>query len=245
MDNSFLVGLSAQMALRQRMDVTANNLANMTTSGFKAERLVMRDLEEKPAQASEKPKDIAFVDVWQLQRDFSAGPVEHTGNPLDLAIESEGFFVVQTPAGQAYTRDGHFSLDGTGRLVTRGGYPVLGGGAPIQLDPNLGEIQVTRDGRIMQQGVEAGALDTVAFDTPSALEKVGDNLWKGVGQPPRPPQSLRISSGFLEGSNVNAISELTEMIEISRAYQSVSKMISQADELRQQSIEKLSQVGAG
>lgn len=242
MDNSFVVGLSAQQVLRQRMDVTANNLANMTTAGFKTEHLVMRELSEKPAMASDKPKDIAFVDAWMLQRDFSAGNLEKTGNPLDLALESEGFFSVQTPAGLAYTRDGRFSIDASGQLVTRDGYPVLGGGSPIQLDPNVPDVGIARDGSITQSGAIVGTLDTVAFDTPGGLEKIGDNLWKGTGQAPRPVNSLRISQGMVEASNVNAITEMSAMIEISRAYTSVSKMISDADELRQSSIDKLARV---
>lgn len=244
MDNSFLVGLSAQQVLRQRMDVTANNLANMTTAGFKTEHLVMRELSEKPAMAADKPKDIAFVDAWMLQRDFSAGSMEQTGNPLDLALEGEGFFTVQTPAGTAYTRDGRFSMDAAGQLVTREGYPVLGGGSPIQLDPNQPDIGIARDGSISQAGAIVGTLDTVAFDTPGGLEKIGDNLWKGTGQAPRPVNSLRVMQGMTESSNVNSIQEMSAMIEISRAYTSVSKMISDSNELRQTSIDKLARVGS-
>src|SRR5215470_15797203 len=114
MDNSFMVGLSAQQVLQQRMDTTANNLANMTTAGFKAEHLVMRQLSERPAAADESPTDINFVDAWQLQRDFSAGPLEQTGNPLDMAVDGKGFFAVQTADGEAYTRDGRFSMDNQG-----------------------------------------------------------------------------------------------------------------------------------
>ncbi|MBU6318764.1 MAG: flagellar basal-body rod protein FlgF [Alphaproteobacteria bacterium] len=243
MDNSFMVGLSAQQILRQRMDVTANNLANMTTAGFKAESVITRPLSEAPATASDTPNDIAFADAWTLQRDFSAGEMERTGNPLDLAIEGEGFFSVQTPAGPAYTRDGRFSLDAAGQLVTRAGQPVLSGGGPLILDPTAGNVAVARDGSVSQNGLLVGALDIVAFDTPAALEKLGDNLWRATDEAPRPPQALRVASGFIEGSNVNAIEQITQMIEISRTYQSVSKMISQADELRATSIEKLARVG--
>jgi len=96
-----MVGLSAQQVLRQRMDATANNLANMTTNGFKAEHVITRELSEKPAAAADTPTDISFADAWTLQRDFSAGPLQRTGNTLDFAIEGEGFFVVQTQAGEA------------------------------------------------------------------------------------------------------------------------------------------------
>jgi flagellar basal-body rod protein FlgF len=243
MDNSFFVGLSAQQILRMRMDTTANNLANMSTVGFKADSLVMRELREKPAEARDLPNGVSFADAWRLQRDFAPGPLQRSANPLDVALEGEGFFALQTPAGTAYTRDGRFSVDADGQLVSRSGYPVLGGGGPIVIDPAAGEIAFGRDGGVMQNGVLLGALDIVAFDTPEALEKLGDNLWRAIDQTPRAPQDLRVAGGFIENSNVNAIAEMTQMIEISRAYQSVSRLISQADELRATSIKALAQVG--
>jgi flagellar basal-body rod protein FlgF len=242
MDNSFVVGLSAQQVLRQRMDLTANNLANLSTAGFKVERLVTRELTEKPAAASDLPKDIAFVDGWMLQRDFSTGSLQRTGNPLDVAIEGEGFFTVQTQAGTAYTRDGRFTLGPDGALTTRRGDPVLGEGGPIQLNPAGGEIAIAADGTIRQDGLEIGRLQVQAFDTPGALEKLGDNLWKATDEAPRPPEGMRIAGGFVEGSNVNAVFEITQMIQISQAYQSVSGMLSQSDDLRSQSIDKLARI---
>jgi flagellar basal-body rod protein FlgF len=243
MDNSFMVGLSAQRMLQDRMDTTANNLANLTTAGFKAEALVMRKLSEKPAMASDIPNEIDFVDAWQLQRDFSTGPMEQTGNPLDMAIEGEGFFVVQTPKGEAYTRDGRFMLSPAGQIVTSSGELVMGSGGPISVDPSGGPLSVTREGTIEQDGAQIGTIRTVAFDTPGALEKTGGNLWRATGETPRAPVNSHVSSGFVEGSNVNAVVQLTDMIEISRAYAAVSNMISTQDELRGASIEKLSRVG--
>lgn len=238
-----MVGLSAQQVLQQRMDMTANNLANMTTSGFKAERLVMRELSEKPAAAHDIPNEIAFVDAWMLQRDFSTGPLEQTGNPLDLAIEGEGFFVVQTAAGEAYTRDGRFTLNEQGQVVTKAGDLVMGDGGPITVDPEGGQFTISREGTLEQNAAQLGTFRVVAFDTPGALEKVGSNLWRATDEQSRPPENSRVAAGFVEGSNVNAVAELTQMIEISRAYQAVSKMISQSDELRAASIEKLARVG--
>lgn len=237
-----MVGLSAQQVLRQRMDATANNLANMTTAGFKVEHIVSRELSEKPATAADLPNDIAFADAWTLQRDFSSGPLERTGNPLDFAIEGEGFFVVQTQGGDAYTRDGRFNLDSQGQIVTRNGDPVMGEGGPITLDPQGGPISVARDGSINQDGVVVGKLQVSTFDTPGALEKIGSNMWRATDEAPRTIEP-RIAGGFIEGSNVNAVMELTEMIEISRTYASIAKMISQSDELRGTSIEKLARVG--
>ena len=243
MDNSFMVGLSAQQVLQQRMDVTANNLANMTTAGFKTEQLVMRKLSEKPAAASDNPTEIAFVDAWMLQRDFSTGPLEATSNPLDLAIEGEGFFAVQTKDGEAYTRDGRFALNDLGQVITHNGDLVLGDGGPITTNPSGGPISISREGTISQDGAEVGAFRTVAFDTPGGLEKIGASLWRATDEAPRPPQNSRIAAGFVEGSNVNPVAELTAMIEISRTYEAVSRMIAQSDQLRGASIEKLASVG--
>jgi flagellar basal-body rod protein FlgF len=239
MDNALMVGLSAQQVLRQRMDLTANNLANMTTTGFKVERLVMRELTEKPALASDRPTDIDFVDGWRLQRDMAPGTLQRTGNPLDAAIEGEGFFTVQTPAGEAYTRDGAFSLDANGALMTHEGFPVIGDGGPITLDPTLGEVKIGADGSILQGDDSVGQLRIVAFDTPAGLNRVGENLWRATDEAPRAPVGARVVGGMLESSNVNAVYEMTQMIEISQAYQSVSRLISQSDELRSQSISSL------
>jgi flagellar basal-body rod protein FlgF len=243
MDNSFMVGLSAQQVLRMRMDTTANNLANMTTAGFKVEHVVSRELSEKPATASDNPNEIAFTDAWMLQRDFSTGSLEQTGNALDFALESDGFFVVQTAGGEAFTRDGRFGLDEQGQLITRNGDLVMGDGGPITIDPAGGALSVSREGSISQDGVVLGTLRVSTFQTPGGLERAGSNLWRATDEAPQPATNAKIAAGFVEGSNVNAVLELTEMIEISRAYTSIAKMIAQSDELRGTSIDKLARIG--
>jgi flagellar basal-body rod protein FlgF len=243
MDNSFMVGLSAQQVLQKRMDTTANNLANMTTAGFKVEHVVSRELSEKPATAADNPTDIAFTDAWMLQRDFSTGPLERTGNALDFALESEGFFVVQTAEGEAFTRDGRFGLDEQGQVVTRNGDLVMGDSGPITIDPEGGAISVSREGSVSQDGVVLGTLRISKFETPAALERMGSNLWRATDEAPQAMTDAKVSAGFVEGSNVNAVLELTEMIEVSRAYTSIAKMIAQSDELRGTSIDKLARIG--
>lgn len=237
-----MIGLSTQQALLARMDVTANNLANMTTAGFKAERLVLREDEQRPAAVAENPSDVAFVDAWRLQRDFSGGAVERTGNPLDLAIKGDGFFTIQTADGVAYTRDGRFSMNVSGQLVTRSGKPVLSGGSPVRLDPAGGDVVIQKNGAISQGGKPVGTLDLVNFTQPAALEKIGDNLWKSSGELARPATGFEIQQSAIENSNVNPVREITEMVEVSRAYQSVSHMIDQSDELRAKAIDKLSRL---
>ena len=252
MDNSLMIGLATQQLLRQRMDVTANNLANMNTTGFKVESIVAHELKERPASVVEDPNSVSFAEGWRLQRDMSTGPMERTGNALDVAIASEGFFVIGGVGDEPhYSRDGRFNLDEEGRLVTRAGQPVLGevvggdgfyvtgDGGEIIIDDAAGPVTITENGLILQNNAEVARLDIVAFDTPSALEKRGGNLLTAVDQDPREPVGLRVKQGYLEGSNVQAIVELTTMIEVSRTYQSVAKMISNQNEMREQAISKL------
>jgi len=240
MDNSFAVGLSAQQVLQQRMDVTANNLANMTTAGFKAERLMERELSQAPAQTSDQPTNVSFVDAWKLQRDMSTGPMERTGNSLDAAIDGEGFFSVQTPDGVAYTRDGRFQLDGGGKLVNHDGFAVMGQSGPITVDPNGGDVTIGRDGTVFQNSQALGQISVTAFDQPDQMVKMGSSLWQAPGQTGHTPTAVHVSGGFVEGSNVNPVAELTQMIEISRSYESVAQMLSNADQLRGTAVDKLS-----
>jgi flagellar basal-body rod protein FlgF len=239
MDNALMLGLQTQRVLQRRMDVTANNLANVNTSGFKADALVMEEADNTTAHADDDPRDIRFVRDIALMRDMRQGAIAMTGNALDVAIEGEGFFTVEGPDGPLYTRDGAFSLTGDGRLVTSDGHPVLSsGGAPIVLDPQGESPVIGRDGAIRVAGVEAGRIGVARFAAPGALLKVGDNLWDAQAQAPQPFEGV-VLQGALEGSNVRPVVELTRLIEISRAYQSAAKIVSNADDLRQRAIQQL------
>ena len=254
MDNSLAIGLATQQLLRQRMDVTANNLANVTTTGFKVESVVSRELSERPAETIENPGDVSFSEGWRLQRDMGAGPLQRTSNPLDVAIASEGFFTIEGIGGETlYTRDGGFSIDEQGRLVSRAGLAVLGNmvggdgdggyvagdGGEILLDEAAGPITITSNGAILQNNAEVARLAIAAFDTPGALEKRGGNMFAATDEQPRDAEGLRVEQGFLEGSNVQAISELTDMIAVSRAYQSVARLINNQNSMREEAIDKL------
>ena len=145
-------------------------------------------------------------------------------------------------ASDALAPPPYFSIDGSGKLITRDGMTVLGSGGAITIDPNAGDVSISKDGAVQQNGQILGKLDVAAFDKPGALEKMGGNLWKPVGQASRAPVGARIAGGFVEGSNVNAVSELTEMIAISRTYESVGQMLSNADQMRGGAIDKLSRI---
>jgi flagellar basal-body rod protein FlgF len=240
MDNALMLGLQTQRVLQRRMDVAANNLANVATSGFKADAVVFEELDGTNAHAEEDPREIRFVRDVGLARDMSQGPIAMTSNPLDVALEGQGFFMVEGPGGRPmYTRDGAFSLTGEGRLVTGDGRAVLSsGGAPIVFDPQGESPSIGRDGAIRVAGVEVGRIGVAAFAAPSALSKVGDNLWDAQGQAPGEFEGV-VVQGALEGSNVRPVTELTRLIEISRAYQSAARIVSSADDLRKSAIERL------
>jgi flagellar basal-body rod protein FlgF len=240
MDNALMLGLQSQRVLQRRMDIAANNLANVATTGFKADGMLLDEADQTRAHAEEDPRNIRFSRDIGVMHDMSQGPIAMTGNALDVALEGQGFFMVQDPNGQTmYTRDGAFSLTGEGRLVTSSGHAVLSsGGAPIVIDPQGETPVIGRDGAIRVAGVEAGRIGVASFAAPGALAKVGDNLWDAQGQAAGEFQGV-VLQGALEGSNVRPVLELTRLIEISRAYQSAAKIVSGADELRQRAIQQL------
>lgn len=239
MDNTFMLGLQTQRVLQRRMDVAANNLANVSTTGFKADEVVFEEVDDTEATADAAPTNVIFVRDIGITRDMGQGAIAMTGNPLDVALEGQGFFMVQGPNGPLYTRDGAFTLTGEGRLVTSDGRAVLSsGGAPIVFDPQGEAPVISRDGAIHVGGGEAARIGVANFAAPGALSKVGDNLWSAQGQASRPFEGI-VVQGALEGSNVRPVIELTRLIEISRAYQSAAKIVSNADDLRQRAIERL------
>lgn len=241
MDHVLLVGLNAQQSLRKRMDIVANNLANMSTAAFKTE-VALNDLAiERPAHANDEPEDIRFTEVNALQRDMNAGTLRLTGGPLDVGLESANAFIAVRKGEETfYTRDGQFMLDDLSRLVTREGYFVQdAGGADIIFGPDDGAPQISETGVIRQGDNEFGQLGIYSFETPAALEKAGGNLWSPGDQEAQIAEQPGVKQGFVEQSNVNPILEITRMIEISRAYTSASQLVKNADELRKSAIAKL------
>ncbi len=242
MDNSLMVGLQTQRVLQRRLEVAANNLANAATTGFKSDSLTFAMLVEKPAKSEDKPNDVRFVRDNGLVRNMSQGSITRTGSAFDVAIEGDGFFMVRAPDGSiGYTRDGSFTLNGDGMLVTAEGHPVLdSGGSPLAFDPQGEAPTVSPDGAIQIAGVEAGALGLARFDHPELMEKIGDNLFVAAGQPQLPPdETTRVVQYALEGSNVRPVIELTRLIEISRAYESAARFVKNGDDIRKSAIDRL------
>ncbi len=245
MDNTLYVGLSRQMTLQRALDITANNIANMDTAGFKAESLMVQADAETPALAP-ATQPINYVLDNGVARNFGQGSLEQTGNPLDVAIEGSGFFTIQTASGARYTRDGRFTVDPTGRLTDKQGDPVLdAGGSPITLDPKNGLASIAKDGTVSQttpqgQSVQVGKLGVVRFTDLTALTKEGDNLYSAAGgQTPNPAPDAQIHQGTVEKSNVQQVAEITRLIDITRAYERVTQMISQTQDLSDNAVQRL------
>ncbi len=239
MDNALLIGLQTQRVLQRRMEIAANNLANISTTGFRADMLITEEVSRSPARSADAPQDIRFVRDLTVGRDTRQGALNVTGEAFDLALEGEGFFVVMGPAGIAYTRNGAFTLNGEGALVTQDGFPVLdSGGAPIQFDPEGERPVIGPDGAISVGENEVGRVGAALFDRPGALERMGDSLWTAGDQTANPFEG-RIVQGALEQSNVQPVLELTRIIEISRAYENAARIVASADQTRQRALERL------
>jgi len=241
MDNALYVGLSRQMVLKRQMDIVANNIANADTNGFKVESLMTKEVPGPPAFTLEGPRPIKFVGDDGVARDFGQGALRRTDAPFDMAVDGQGFFKVTTKAGDRFTRDGHFRLDDNGNLTTQSGDPVADdGGGQIVLDPLKGEVTVAADGTVSQGTDRVAKIGVYQFANLGALEKTGDNLYKNSSnQQPTPATAAKVRQGMLEGSNVNSILEITRMIEVSRAYEQTTQMMSSEADLSRNSVARL------
>jgi flagellar basal-body rod protein FlgF len=244
-ENAQLIGLSRQIALQRQMDVVANNMANMTTTGFKAEQVlfeeyVMPVARDRDFLRADQP--LSFVQDWATIHDLSAGGMEQTGSDLDVALQGDGFFAVQTPSGDRWTRAGNFQLSSTGALVDSNGNPVLGEGGPISFGPEETGILIGADGSVSSSAGAKGKLRLVEFDRPQALVREGSNLFSGGT--PRAAVNTRAIQGFVEGSNVSGISEMSEMIRVTRAYESIASLTQRQDDLRRSAIQRLGDTNA-
>jgi flagellar basal-body rod protein FlgF len=250
MDNTLYVGVSRQMILQRELDVAANNIANLDTTGFKVESLLSAPDPEIPPGVKGNPRPIQYALDHGMARDFTQGKLTQTGAPLDLAIEGQAFFTVSTPNGDRYTRDGRFMIDSQGQITTQAGDPVQSAsGGPITLNPDGGPPLIGPDGTISQSipgsTTEAviGRVGVVRFDSLSALTKDGRGLYSNTASGAAlPAPDARIHQGMLEASNVQPIVQITELIRITRAYESVANLVSTTSDLSAQSIQRLGAV---
>ncbi len=231
MENTSYIALSSQAVLRRQMETIAANIANLNTTAYKAEKnMFVQHLVKSPGGEKLLSPRLAFVRDIAQYTDHAEGPITPTNNPLDLALPDKGYFQIQTPDGIRYTRNGHFRLDTNNQIVTEQGLPVLSdGAAPITLPPNASRIEIARDGTISTELGAAGRFGIVDFENPQRLEKLPGALLK-TEETAQPIQRPDLMQGALEGSNVVAVKELTQMIDVQRAYESVKSFIEREDE---------------
>jgi flagellar basal-body rod protein FlgF len=238
MDNATNIALSNQLALARQMDVVANNLANANSTGFKSERLLftqyLANLGPRQDQKLVFPEDIGVV------RNFDEGPLVTTGNPLDLAIHGSGFFMVNTPNGQRYTRAGNFTLNTQGQIVDSNGDQLLDErGNPINIPSTQSKITISSDGTVSTESGQVARLAIMRFDKPETLREEHGGLFAADNARPSPASGARVVQGSLENSNVQSIVEITRLMEITRAYQNSQRMIDSEDQRQRQAIEGL------
>jgi len=249
MQNGLLVGLSRQVALGRELDVVANNIANINTTGYKADGALFEEYLSSAARSGQNQGRVSFVRDSGTWHDLSAGPVERTGNPLNVAIDGNAFLVVQTARGERYTRNGALQINGTGQLVTSEGDAVLGDAGPIIFQPTDNQISFSKDGTIsVREGTSKtdsarGALRLVAFDNAQQLQKDGSSTFTTTGDAqPKPTKASRVIQGSIEKSNVRGVVEMSRMIEITRAYTQIAAMLQQQADQGQQDLNKLAEV---
>lgn len=243
MDNTSYIALSRQNALARQMEIVANNLANANTVGFKGEQPVFVEYLVK-SQNNERPFNdkLSFVQDMGIFRDTRDGAMSFTGNPLDVSLNGEGYFVVDAGDSQQYTRGGHFQLNESGQLVSGEGLPVLSSNdQPFFFAPNEATISISRDGTVRTENGDVGRLRVVKFENEQELRKVNGGLYT-TEQRAEDIQKSDVLQGAIEESNISPILEMTRMIEIQRAYESANKMIETENERRRKAVDVISRV---
>jgi flagellar basal-body rod protein FlgF len=233
------IALSSQMALQRQMDVVANNVANASTPAYKGERVMFAEYLIR-ADATHR---FSFVEDRGTVRDTKPGPITRTGNPLDVALQGDGYLAVQTPLGTRYTRAGRFQLDPGGQIVTPEGYPVLGeGDQPLAIPPDAGEVTINADGtvRTQQQG-EAGKFQIVRFDRDQDLKPAANGLYvtSATGQP---ATDTKVLQGMVEEANVQPIVEITRMMSVARTFAAAKEMLDGEHDRLKNAIDRLGRV---
>jgi flagellar basal-body rod protein FlgF len=235
------VAISAQIAMERRLEAIASNIANVNTAGYRAVGVRFSTELEQAGQAQ-----VNFTSPGETYVVRNQGPITHTGNSLDVAIDGDGWFGLNTPEGTVYTRDGRFHLTANGDLQSVNGYGVVdSGGSPITLDATGGPVVIAQDGTITQGGKQLGALGLFLIPADAKLTR-HDNSGVMSDKPADPVEDMTANSvrqGYVEGSNVNPILEMTRMIEASRAFDQATTAINQNDQVSQEAIKSLAPTG--
>ncbi len=236
------VAVAGQLAMQNRLSSIANNVANMTTPGFRADGSRFAAMVSR-----QQPTSVSFVSTGETWIDTRPGALKQTGNPLDVAVRGDVWMAVQGPNGPVYTRDGRMRMLPTGELVSVEGYPVLDvGGAPITLKPKAGPPTIARDGMITQGGTQIGAIGLFRMPDEAKLSRFGNS---GVvpDREPEPVVDFRragLMQGFVEESNVNGPMEMIRLIEATGAFRRLSSAMEDSERTALEAIRTLGGTGA-
>ncbi|MFC1559469.1 flagellar hook-basal body protein [Candidatus Margulisiibacteriota bacterium] len=220
-----------------KVKVLMNNMVNSETPGFRRADAVIQSFPTY-LDAAQNRSTTQIPKVETIRHDQTPGTLLRTGNKLDVAIGGDGFFVIETPAGRGYTRDGRFTLDMDGRVVTTAGnHPVVGEGGPISISPGS-EIEVTGTGEILVDGVKEDQLRVVGFKDPSSLDPLSGSTFKATSRANEKIIDVpRVIQGYVETSNVNMVDSMMELVYLSRIYGLNAKIISNRDVMMSRAIE--------
>ena len=245
MNSGMYAAVSGSLAAMRRMEVISNNLANINTPGYKKDKMSFEGLLAGSVNPPAVPQGTTADPILQKENiyiDYASGPTSQSGNPLDLALDGDGFFAVTTPEGTAYTRQGNFRTSVDGTLVTVDGYPVQdSGGGAIRIQGS--RVEIDAKGGVTVDGTQAGAISVVDFEKPYNMSKVGNALFVPAG-PQAVPQAgkAQVQQGHIEGSNVESISEMVQMIETNRYFEACSKVIKGFDDMATKAANDLGRV---
>ncbi len=237
MSTGTYVAISAQVAMERRLEAIANNIANVNTAGYRAVGVRFS------AELQQAGQDqVSFASPGETYVVRNQGPISHTGNSLDVAVDGNGWFGLETPEGTIYTRDGRFHMTANGDLQSVNGYGVQdSGGSPITLDPSGGPVQIAENGAVSQGGKRLGVIGLFTLPADATLTRHDNSavISDKQADPVEDMTANSIRQGYVEGSNVNPILEMTKLIEASRAFDQASTLISQNDQVSEEAIKTL------
>lgn len=240
---------SGMMLQVRKQELTANNIANVQTTGFKLSRLVTHDTVQSRRDVDQYMRTREEQRVDEVGIDWKNGPLVRTGNKLDVALRGDGFLVASTPSGERYFRSASLQLNGEGQLVDLSGAQILGqGGQPIRISGS--QVNITSDGRVMADGEEVATLERVSFPDRHSLVHDGAGMYRRAPDPtgayaqPEPADGdVSIETGYLEGSNTNPVDEMVHMIAQFRNYEADSKVVQAVDSTLDKAVNQVGRVG--
>jgi flagellar basal-body rod protein FlgF len=232
MDAAMYKALSGAVAQMRYLDVASQDLANVNTAGYKRQRLAFSEVLAKRLPAEDRPGGL--VAVADQRTNLGQGEVQGTGNPFDLALEGDGFFVIRTARGERYTRNGSFTLKPDGTLITPQGDPVLGDGGPLQISGN--KIEVASDGTVRSDQGEIGKIRMIRFNDPRKIVKEGANLFLTEPGNTKEAVEVRVLQGSLEQSNVSPVDGMVSLISINRQFEAYERAMKLMDSVTEKMV---------